>query len=315
MPVKKKKKSASKTPKSVDRGGSHVLENSAEPAISSNVHTFQSDESGGNGNLWPSLAEGNVDRGFIDEIPRTSSGISRPTRTKESNKMLNEGVNAEKAVHAKHQRAGHVGELRKRRNRVQELLTTPGAQVKEVEDSVARYEQAFHNFVSSHDNFLLYEEDEERKALMIDSYDNQRDMKLQLDVMVNDWRAKMKGMERPPSECGLSMKSASSRNSVKEKKRMIEEAKLEMQTLKERQELQRKLEEVEKGKAELSRKIELLDAKTKVKQAEMDLLVEQSVENEGGDGMNDYLKEHYARNLPIEDPSLQPGINSAAPIS
>ena len=100
MPVKKKKKSASKTPKSVDRGGSHVLENSAEPAISSNVHTCQSDESGGNGNLWPSLAEGNVDRGFIDEIPRTSSGISRPTRTKESNKMLNEGVNAEKAVHA-----------------------------------------------------------------------------------------------------------------------------------------------------------------------------------------------------------------------
>ena len=315
MPVKQKKKSASKTPKSVDRGGSHVLENSAEPAISSNVHTFQSDESGGNGNLWPSLAEGNVDRGFIDEIPRTSSGISRPTRTKESNKMLNEGVNAEKAVHAKHQRAGHVGELRKRRNRVQELLTTPGAQVKEVEDSVARYEQAFHNFVSSHDNYLLYEEDEERKALMIDSYDNQRDMKLQLDVMVNDWRAKMKGMERPPSECGLSVKSASSRNSVKEKKRMIEEAKLEMQTLKERQELQRKLEEVEKGKAELSRKIKLLDAKTKVKQAEMDLLVEQSVENEGGDGMNDYLKEHYARNLPNEDPLLQPGINSAAPIS
>ena len=195
MPAKKKKKSASNTVKSVDRG------------------------------------------------------ISRPTRMKAPNNTFKEEVDAEKAVHAKRQRAGHVGELRKWRNHVQELIKTPGIQVNEVEDSVARYEEAFHNFVSSHDNYLLYEEDEEKKALMIDSYDNQRDMKLQLDILVYDWRAKMKGMERPPSESGFSLKSvkseksyASSRNSVVEKKRAMEEAKLEMQTLKERQELQRELE-------------------------------------------------------------------------
>jgi len=194
--------------------------------------------------------------------------------------------------------------------------------VNEVEDGVARYEEAFHNFVSSHDNYLLYEEDEERRVLMIDSYDNQRDMKVQLDILVNDWRTKRKGVGSPPSESGLSVRSAksersyaSSRNSVKEKKRVIEVAKLEMEALKRRQDLQRELEQVEKGKAELSRKMELLNAKTRVRRAEVDLLIEQSVEDEGGDGMNDYLKEHYAQNALSKDHLLQPDVNSVTPIS
>jgi len=42
------------------------------------------------------------------------------------------------------------------------LFASPDAQVNKVEDGIARYEEAFHNFVSSHDNYLLYEEDEER---------------------------------------------------------------------------------------------------------------------------------------------------------
>ena len=60
---------------------------------------------------------------------------------------------------------------------------------------------------------------------MIDSYDNQRDMKLHLDILVNNLRAKRKGVGSPPSESGLSVRSAkseksyvSSRNSVKEMK-------------------------------------------------------------------------------------------------
>lgn len=59
---------------------------------------------------------------------------------------------------------------------------------------------------------------------------------------------------------------------VQQKKRIVEGAKLEMHALRERQELQRELEETEKGKTELSRKLELLDIRTKVKQAEIDLL-------------------------------------------
>ena len=263
------------------------------------VNTFQSDKSGGDMELRPSLAERNVAGDPVVEYPEAPSGVSRPTRTKIPSKTLNEGeVNAERAVHAKHQRAGHLGELRKRRNAVQDLITGPGVQLPEVEDAVERYEEAFHNFVSSHENYLRYEVEEEMRALMIDSYDNQRDMKLQLDILVNDWRARRKGMERPPSESGLSLKSAksvksyaSSGNSLKERKRLMEEAKLEMQALKEKQELQRELEEIEKGKAELSRKLKLLDAKTKVQRTEMELILEQSVEEET-DGMNDYFKEY-----------------------
>ena len=150
---------------------------------------------------------------------------------------------------------------------------------------------------------------------MIDSYDNQRDMKLQLDILVNDWRAKRKELEGPPFESGLSLKFAksvksyaSSGYSLKEKKRLMEEAKLEIQALKEKQELQRKLEEIEKGKAELSRKMELLDAETKVQRTEMDLMLEQSVEEET-DGMNDYLTEYCVKNqLKRELPSQPDGL-------
>ena len=91
-----------------------------------------------------------MDRGFVVLSPQASSGISRPTRTKEPNKTSKEEVDAENAVHAKRQRAGDVRELRKQRNQVQELITAPGVQANEVE--------AFHNFVSIHDNYLLYEE-------------------------------------------------------------------------------------------------------------------------------------------------------------
>ena len=66
-----------------------------------------------------------------------------------------------------------------------------------------------------------------------------------------------------------------------------------MHALRETQDLQRELEEAEKGKAELSRKLELLNARTKVRQAEIDLLAEQSVEDEMKDRMNEYLEEYY----------------------
>ena len=71
---------------------------------------------------------------------------------------------------------------------MQDLITGPGVEDTEVEHSVARYEEAFHNFVSSHDNYLRNEDDEEKIALMTDSYDSQRKMKLQLAILVSEWR-------------------------------------------------------------------------------------------------------------------------------
>ena len=79
------------------------------------VNTFQSDKNGGDMESRPSLAEGNVAGGPVVEHPEAPSGINRPTRTKVPSRTLNEEEgNAERAVHAKHQRAGHLGELRKR---------------------------------------------------------------------------------------------------------------------------------------------------------------------------------------------------------
>lgn len=88
-----------------------------------------------------------------------------------------------------------------------------------------------------------------------------------------------------------------------------------MHALRERQELQRELEEAEEGKAELSRKLELLDARTKVKQAEIDLLTEQSVEHEMKDGMNECLEEYYTKGQPCNEPWLAPTANGVKPIS
>lgn len=129
-----------------------------------------------------------------------------------------------------------------------------------------------------------------------------------------------KGSRYPPSESGLSHGSdkserrcVSNKSSVKEKRRVAVEAKLEVQTLKEKQELERKLEEVERSKAELNRKLELLSAKTKMEQAEIDLLLERGEENEAKDGMNDYLKEHSANYPPAKGHLSQPVTGGATP--
>ena len=210
-----------------------------------------------------------------------------------------------------------VGELRKRRNVVQDFITNPGIKLTEVKEGVARYEKAFCNFVSSHDNYLPYEDDEEKIALTNDSYDSQRDMKLQLDILVGEWREKKKRELRPLSEYNFSQVSARSVKSsalsaisVKERKKLMEEAKLEIRALKEKQELQRELERVEKGKAELNRKLELVDAKTKLQQTEIDLMLEQTFEKDT-DGMNDYFEEYYMQNNVKEELSPPVGETGA----
>lgn len=256
--------------------------------------TFQGNENGGLEQVGPSLTSGNVEFSFYSEDPVEQGSSSRPVRLREPNKRIDElEVRVEKAVHAKRQRNWYLGELRKRRNRVQESILSPSTQISGVEAEICRYEEAFRNFVVSHDNYFSFEDDEEKKQLIIDSYQNEREMKLQLEILINQWRKK--GVGTPPSESGLSHGSdkserscVSNRSSVKEKRRVAVEAKLEVQTLKEKQELEHKLEEVERSKAELNRKLELLSAKTKMEQAEIDLLLERGEENEAKDGMNDY---------------------------
>lgn len=62
----------------------------------------------------PSLAIENVDVGFYDENSREISDTGRAYQVKGPNKTkVNEEARVEKALQAKHERSGHLGELRK----------------------------------------------------------------------------------------------------------------------------------------------------------------------------------------------------------
>lgn len=80
---------------------------------------------------------------------------------------------------------------------MQDLFKNPGIKATEDEGSFAMYEEAFRNFVSSHENCLRYEDDEEKIALTYDSYDSQRDMKFQLDIWRVNGGRKRREMEGP----------------------------------------------------------------------------------------------------------------------
>ena len=124
----KEKKSTSSVLKSVGRGGSHVtrqMVNNSRRHRRVNRQTSTRFRATRTEEIWlslaernrlrPSLAERNVAGGPVVEHPEAPSGTRRPTTTKAPSKILNEeGVNAERAVRTKHQRAGHLGELRKR---------------------------------------------------------------------------------------------------------------------------------------------------------------------------------------------------------
>ena len=77
-------------------------------------------------------------------------------------KVSQDEVQVQKALQAKHQRSGHLGGLRKQWNYVQDLCWSPDAQEGELANALLRYE-VFCKFVDSHDNYLRYEDDEERR--------------------------------------------------------------------------------------------------------------------------------------------------------
>jgi hypothetical protein len=51
-----------------------------------------------------------------------------------------------------------------------------------------RYEQTFHKFVISHENYMQHEDDIEKKDLMTDNYNDQRDVTMVVhDPIVSEW--------------------------------------------------------------------------------------------------------------------------------
>ena len=121
MNGKKIRKSASGSKVKVVFEELHITRRGAEkaPNKSSEDSAFRSNESGGNLDVQPSLAVGNLDLIFVSENPR---GSSMETRKK-----------------VRRRRAGHLGELRTHQNVVQDLITSLETEATEVEESVARY--------------------------------------------------------------------------------------------------------------------------------------------------------------------------------
>lgn len=151
--------------------------------------TFKDDENGGLEQVGPPLTSGNVEFGFYGEDSVEQGNSSKPVRLKEPKKRLDElEVRVEKALRAKRQQNWYFRELRKRRNCVQELILSHSTPISGVESEIYRYEEAFRNFVSSHDNYFSFEDDEEKKQFIVNSYQNEREIKLQLEILTDQWR-------------------------------------------------------------------------------------------------------------------------------
>ena len=231
---------------------SHVRHREPNPdfqEIKGAVSTKPNVENGGKRVTWPSLTQ-YLD-GFGGELREPN--VRRSARViREVKKSDEEGAVAERAIHCRHSRSGHLGELRKNWNRVQELMKSPEVDVMTLEDSVRKYNEAFRKFMDAHEVCMEIEDDEERRELLVDSYETQRDMKWQLENLLNDWRAK-KQRPRSPSESVFSR--ASSSHSIKEKTKSMEEARLKVNALKQKQDLDRQMQQIEKQKAELKKTV------------------------------------------------------------
>ena len=74
-----------------------------------------------------------------------------------------------RAIDLKAKRAGHLGDMTKKLNLFQDLLTRRASE-EEILLSVDDYEHAFHKFVDAHEKYLQFEDDEEMEAVTKESY-------------------------------------------------------------------------------------------------------------------------------------------------
>ena len=192
----------------------------------------------------------------------------RTTRQKVPLKAVDQDeVRIERAIDMKARRAGHLGDVRKRLNFVQSLLSK-GASVEEVIQNVECYERAFRKFVDAHKTYLRFEDNEGMINVANESYEKEKENKFLFNVELSTWKSKMK--------------SAS--------KAMSKEARLRVEALEPKQSLEHRLEEEEaefkkreleiaeergRSKAELARKIEKMQVEMEVKKAAVDLEIEQ----------------------------------------
>ena len=311
MPPKnssKKKKSSPKTTKSA-QADQNIVVNGVEKCMETLqfiVETPKACIAKDNGNEVdrPLLNTGKDEVGAndtsVEEIHKEPD-ISKPCQGEDKNESANKGkLHLEQVVTANLERSRCMKEFRKELSELQQLTKDFDPKPEEVNTRKDRYVEAFHKFVSSHENYMQCENGTEKRDLMFDNYNDQRDVKLQLDDTVDLWWTNREKYKKAPSESGHSLKSlksrssrtSSSRSSVKEKRRLVEEAKLRIQTLREKQELERQLEVAEQSKTELSRKLKLLNAEAELKHAKIDYVIDQIPDDAGIDGMNAYFEKN-----------------------
>ena len=73
------------------------------------------------------------------------------------------GISLEEKVSARYERSKCLKELQKELSRLQQLLKNFETSPEEVRESQDSYEIAFHEFVNSHENYMKYEEDAEKR--------------------------------------------------------------------------------------------------------------------------------------------------------
>ena len=103
------------------------------------------------------------------------------------NKVVDEAeVLVERALDLKRRRAGHLGEERKRLNRVYELVDEDANRLQdEVSTNLKDYETGFHRFVVAHKKYLQCEDNEDNRAVAEESYDMEKQSNFRTDVFLN----------------------------------------------------------------------------------------------------------------------------------
>ena len=131
---------------------------------------------------------------------------------------MSEWMETEKANEARRRRSAYLGNVRKLWKQIQDLFNREILDPEELESCIRRYNESFRNFSETHEVCIQLEVDEEKKALMIDSYNNQRDMKFQLEIMLNEYMRKQNAKYTPERAMSEVSRASSSRSSVREKK-------------------------------------------------------------------------------------------------
>ena len=108
-------------------------------------------------------------------------------------------VRIESAIEMKARRARHLGDVRKKLNLVQSLLSE-GASVEEVIQNVECYERAFRKFVDAHETYLRFKVNEGMINVANESYAKEKENKFLLDVELSTWKSKMKSATKAMSK-------------------------------------------------------------------------------------------------------------------